>query len=125
MDEFGCIALILESVVEESVAHADQTLLRSLVNSIPELLEPHPVVRVASLSDAVLKQLVNNVDVVNDVQNERLHLDKDEVVAAVVEGRVAFKLSLQVTLVVLQLALFDGLDAVSAEVDHLTETADL
>ena len=69
MNEFGCIALILEGVIEEGIAHANQAFL-SLIDLIPELLEPHPVIRVASLRDIVSQELVHDIDVVDNVQDE-------------------------------------------------------
>ena len=53
MHELRCVALIFEGVVEEGVAHADETLLGARIYLIAELLIPHPVVRVATLRDLV------------------------------------------------------------------------
>ena len=69
MNKFGCVTLILESVIKEGIAHANQALL-SLIKLVPELLEPHPIIWVASLCDIVSQQLVHNIDIVDDVQDE-------------------------------------------------------
>ena len=125
MHKLGCVALVLEGVVEEGVAHADETLLAAGVELIAQLLVPHPVVGVARGCDLVAQELVHHVDVVDDVEDQRLHLREEQVLATVVEACVALELPLQVTLVVLQLARFDSGDSVAAKVDHLRQTADL
>lgn len=86
---------------------------------VSELFVPHPVIWLARLHDLIFKKLVNNVDVVNDVQDQGLYLDKDQIIATVVERCVTFKLSLEIALVVLQLALLDSVDTVASEVEHL------
>ena len=42
-----------------------------------------------------------------------------------IERSVTLELALKIALVILQLALLDGIDAVATEVDHLAEAADL
>ena len=61
----------------------------------------------------------------DNVQDKRLDFDEKQIVATVIKGSVGLKLSLQVSLVVLQLALLDSIDAVSSEVEHLRQAADL
>jgi len=65
VDEFGCIALILIGVVKESVTHTNQGGL--ILESVSELLVPHPVVRVLRLDDLVIHKVINNLDIMNDV----------------------------------------------------------
>lgn len=85
MHKFRCVALVLKSVVKERITHAHKTPLISAIELVSELLVPHPVIRLAGLHDLVFQQLVNNVDVVNNVQDQGLHLDKDQIIATVVE----------------------------------------
>jgi hypothetical protein len=94
-----------------------------LVDVVPQLLVPHPVVGLASLDDLVSEQLVNNIDVVDDIKDQRLNLHKQKVIATVFKGCVTFELPLEVSLVVLELALFNGIDAVGTEVHHLGQAA--
>ena len=61
----------------------------------------------------------------DDVEDECLNLYKDQIIATVVETRITLELPLEVALVVLELALFDGVDTVFAEVNHLAEAANL
>lgn len=61
----------------------------------------------------------------DNVENEGLDLDEKQVVTTVLKRGITLELSLQISLVVLELALFDSLGAVLAEVDHLGEAADL
>lgn len=70
MHKLGCIALILEGVFEEGVAHTDHALLGAAIYVVAQLLEPHPVVGVARLHDLVCQKLVHNIDVVNDVEDQ-------------------------------------------------------
>lgn len=73
MDELGSIALVLEGVVEEGISHADFGELGAWLDCVLQLLLPHPVARVLARHYALVpKQLVDDVDVVNDVQDERL-----------------------------------------------------
>ena len=55
MHEFRCVSLVFECVVKECIAHANHALLGSSLNLVLELLEPHPVVRVARLRDVVFQ----------------------------------------------------------------------
>ena len=72
--KFGSVSLIFECVVEEGIAHSNLTLICLLnVNVIFKLFEPHPIIHVLGLNNAVLRQKVNDLNVVNNVQNQRLY----------------------------------------------------
>lgn len=122
MHELGGVALVFESVIEEGVTHANHALLAT-IELVSELFEPHPVVGVASLRDLVLQELIHHIDVVDDVQDEGLHLDEQQVVTPMLKLSIALELSLKVTLVVLKFALLDCLNTVSAKVEHFGEAA--
>ena len=77
MDELRGIALILEGVIEEGIAHANQALLFGTIKIVAELLIPHPVTSIARLYDSVIEELLHDIDVVDNIQDQRLHLDKD------------------------------------------------
>ena len=123
VDEFGCVALILIRVVKERIAHAHLQVLP--IEGVPELFVPHPVIGLPGLHNAVSEKLIDNRDVVDDVEDERLHLDEEKVVAFVVKARVAFELALEVLLVVLEFALLDRVNTVARESYHLGKAADL
>ena len=59
------------------------------------------------------------------VNDQRLHLQQQQVVSVVVERRVALQLPLQVAFVVLQLAFFNCIYRVIAKLNHLCKAANL
>ena len=69
MNQLGRISLVFKRVVKEGVAHAHHALLCAWVYVVPQLLEPHPVVWLTRLDNAINEQLVNNIDVVDNVQD--------------------------------------------------------
>lgn len=70
MDQLWSVALILKSVIEEGVAHSNLGLLLLGFDKVLKLLVPHPVCWLHTRSNAgVLRELVDHVDVVNDVEN--------------------------------------------------------
>jgi len=48
----------------------------------------------ARLDDLVGEQLVDNIDVVDDVEDQRLHLHEQKVIATMFKSCIAFKLPL-------------------------------
>ena len=95
VDELGSVALVLEGVVEEGISHADLGELGARLDGVLQLFLPHPVARVLARHYALVpKELVDDVDVVNDVQDERLDFREEEAVSLVVEGGVALELLL-------------------------------
>ena len=118
MHQLGSISLILKSVVKESIAHANHALLGTSIDVVSQLLEPHPIIGIFGLSDAIFEELVDDIDVVNDVQNESFYLNEKKVVSTMFESCIALKLPCKVSFVVLELALLDGILRVFAEVDH-------
>ena len=73
MDKLRCIPLVFISVVEECITHANFALLL-LVNEVAKLLVPHPVLRVLSVGNGVVHELVDHVNVVDDVQDKSFEL---------------------------------------------------
>ena len=69
MYKFRSIALILISIVKESIAHADLANLVFGINMVLQLFEPHPVIRVLSAHDVILSQLFDHINIMNDIQN--------------------------------------------------------
>jgi len=125
MNKLGSVTLVLECVVKEGVTHANKALLCASIELVSELLEPHPVVGVARLGYLIPQQLVYHVNVVDYIQNQGLHLDKQQVIASMLKLSIALQLSLQITLVVLELTLLDSLDSIPTKVEHLRKAANL
>ena len=73
VDKLGCISLVLVCVVEEGVTHTNFGLLL-IVNEVSELLVPHPVGIVLSIDNSILKQEVNHLDIMDDVEYEGFQL---------------------------------------------------
>ncbi len=101
MHKFGSIALILKSVVEESITHANLALVTlSGINVVFKLLEPLPVINVLTLHNGILSELLNNINVVNDIKDKGFNLGEQKEITLIVKGSIALQLSLQVLLVV-------------------------
>ncbi len=54
----------------------------------------------------------------NDVQDQSLDFDEYEIITTMFELGIAFKLTLQVTFVVLQLSLLDSICTISSKSEH-------
>lgn len=69
MHQLRCISLVFKCVVKEGVAHSHHALFFPWIDVVPQLLEPHPVVWLTRLDNAISEQLVYNIDVVDDVKD--------------------------------------------------------
>ena len=91
IDKLGRIAQVLKGVVKERITHTDHRLFAAAVDVVLQLFVPHPVARLLACHDVlVLSELVDHVDIVDEVQNQRLDFGVDEGVSLVVELGVSF-----------------------------------
>lgn len=75
MHKFGGISLVLVSVIEEGITHTYSSSLR--LCSVPQLLKPHPIVRLLRLNDLVVQQIISHLNVVNDVKDQCFNFAKE------------------------------------------------
>ena len=87
MDQFWSISLVLERVVKERIAQTNHALPIVLVDVVFELLVPHPV---SGLPGLIFDELFNDINVMNDIKDERLDLAEKKVVSFVIEHRITF-----------------------------------
>jgi len=68
--EFGSVTLILKGVVKECVTHSYLALLTLLdIDIVFQLLEPHPIIDIHALHDWILKQMIYNFDIVDNIKD--------------------------------------------------------